>query len=93
MTYKDMLLPEAVEITDEMLLRLASQGECVVLCYNQAEVWQDRTLAAEFYAEGVRECDGCEAERYMNVLMDLLSGAVVCRDGVTECLTRKTEYR
>lgn len=87
------LLKEAIVPTDEMLGKLASQGECVVLCYNQAEVWQDRTMAAAFYAEGVRECEGCEAERYMNVVMDLVAGKAVCHDGVTQFLTRPTEYR
>lgn len=87
------LLKEAVVPTVGMLRELAAQGECVVLCYNTAEVWQDRTMAAAFYAEGVRECDGCEAERYMNVLMDLLEGKAVCHDGVTQYLTSPTEYR
>lgn len=87
------LLKEAVVPTIEMLRELASQGECVVLCYNQAEVWQERTLAAAFYAEGVRECDGCEAERYMNVVMDLVAGKAVCHDGVTKYITGPTEYR
>lgn len=86
-------LKEPVTPTDGMLRELAAQGECVVICYNQAEVWQSRSLAAAFYAEGVRECDGSEAERYMNVLMDLMDGKAVCHDGVTQRLTMQTEYR
>ena len=84
---------EPIVPTIGVLRKLASQGECVVLCYNQAEVWQDRTMAAAFYAEGVRECDGCEAERYMNIVMDLIAGKAVCHDGVTQLLTRPTVYR
>lgn len=87
------LLEEPVELTPAVLKPLVEQGECVVVCYNQAEVWQDRTMAAAFYAQGVRECDGCEADRYMNVVMDILDGRAVCHDGVTRFLTRPTEYR
>ena len=87
------LLKEAIEPTVGMLRELASQGECVVVCYNQAEVWQSRNRALEFYLEGVRECDGCEAERYTSVAMDLMAGKAVCHDGVTKYLTRPTEYR
>ena len=87
------LLKEAIEPTVGMLRELAAQGECVVVCYNRAEVWQSRERAFGFYMEGVRECDGCEAERYMNVVMDLAAGKAVCHDGVTKYLTRPTEYR
>ena len=90
---KHGLLEEPVILTDEVIARLKKLGECVVLCYNTAEVWEDRTEAAAFYAEGVRECEGCEAERYMNVLMDLLEGRRICHDGVTRMLTRAPEYR
>ena len=91
MTYQ--LLKEPVVPTAGMLEELASQGECVVLCYNQAEVWQDRTSAAAFYAQGVRECGGAEADRYMSIVMDLVSGKTVCHDGVTQILARPTRYR
>lgn len=87
------LLEEPVILTDEVYRKLESLGECVVLCYNTAEVWKDRVEAAAFYAEGVRECEGCEAERYMSVLMDLLDGRCICHDGVTEMLVRPVEYR
>ena len=86
------LLKEPIAPTVEMLRKLANEG-IVVLCYNTAEVWQDRIAAAAFYAEGVRECDGCEAERYMNVLMDLVDGKRICHDGVTKILTHPVEYR
>lgn len=87
------LLEEPVILTDEVYERLAKLGECVVLCYNTAEVWENRVDAAAFYAEGVRECEGCEAERYMNVLLDLLDRKRICHDGVTEMLMHPIEYR
>jgi len=92
MRYEEPILLTSTESVD-LLRELTRKGECVVVCYNAAEVWQDRVEAAAFYAEGVRECDGCEAERYMSVLMDLLGGRKVCHDGVTEMLTRTPEYR
>ena len=87
------LLKEAVRPTEKMLRKLAAQGECVVICYNRAEVWQSRSRALEFYMEGVCACEGCEAERYLNVVMDLAAGEAVCRDGVSDLLIRPTEYR
>ena len=92
MRYEEPILLKSQESVD-LLRELTRKGECVVLCYNVAEVWKDRTEAAAFYADGVRECEGCEAERYMNVLMDLLDGRRICHDGVTRMLTRAPEYR
>ena len=92
MRFEEPILLKSQESVD-LLRELARKGECVVLCYNTAEVWQDRMAAAAFYAEGVRECDGCEAERYMNVLMDLMDGRKVCHDVMTQMLTCTPEYR
>ena len=86
-------LKEPIVPTRGMLERLAELGECVVVCYNQATVWGDRKEAAAFYAAGVRECDGAEAQRYMNVLMDLVDGKAVCHDGATYTLTQVSKRR
>ena len=87
------LLKEARDITNKLENELLRQGALVVFCYNRATVWQDRSLAAEFYREAVLMCDGCEKERYMNVLMDIMDGNCICHDGVTAFLTREVEYR
>lgn len=87
------LLDEAVELTIGVLKPLVGQGECVTVCYNQATVWQSRSLAIDFYHEASVACDGCERERYVNVLMDLIGGKAVCYDGVTKYLTMAAEYR
>ena len=63
------------------------------MCYNRAEVWASRERACEFYLEATLACEGCEGDRYANVLADLLSGEAVCHDGVTQFLTQETEYR
>lgn len=87
------LLQEAIELSREALLNLMSQGECVVICYNQAEVWRSRSMAAAFYLEAMCACDGAERERYTDVLLDLMAGKAIAHDGVTRFLTRETEYR
>lgn len=87
------LLKEARDISTKELNDLAKQGECVVVCYNHCEVWQSRAMASEFYLEGMYACDGAERERYTNVFLDLMSGSAIAHDGVTEYITRETEYR
>lgn len=89
----EKLLDNAIDITDEILLELSESAAAVTLCYNQATVWRDREEATLFYLQGMCECEGCEKERYTNVLLDLMAGRMVCHDGVTEFLTWETEYR
>ena len=48
--------------------------------YGMARKWSSREEAIAFFREAVEECDGCERERYMFVLIDLLDGKVVCTD-------------
>ena len=93
MEFMEKLLDEPQDITDELRIELSMQGELVVFCYNQAEVWQSRSRAAEFYREAVYACEGCEKERYMNVLLDILEGKTFCWDGVTDFLMMETAYR
>ena len=50
-----------------------------ITCYNKTET-MIREEAIEFYREGVMCCDGCEKERYMNILLQLLDGEKVCSD-------------
>jgi len=89
----ERLLKEAIDLSIEALRNLVSQGECVVICYNQAEVWQSRSMAAAFYLEAMCACEGPERERYTEVLLDLMAGKAVCHDGVTRMLTWETAYR
>lgn len=88
------LFDDAVRDMDPSALRrLSRKGECVVVCYNQAEVWRSRQSAIDFYMQGARECDGSEAERYMAVAVELMAGCPVCTDGVTRFITQETVYR
>lgn len=86
-------LDEPITPSAEFLAGLAEKGECVTVCYNQATVWQSRSMAMEFYTEAAYMCEGCERDRYMNVCFELAEGNAVCWDGVTEVLVLDTDYR
>lgn len=53
-----------------------------ITCYGKTETWDDRKKAIDFYKEAVAWSDGCERERYMNILLGLYNGDMVCSDGV-----------
>lgn len=50
-----------------------------IYCYSQKDVMK-RQEAIKFYKEAAQCCDGCEKERYTNILIDLLNGNKICRD-------------
>jgi len=89
----ERLLDNAIALSMENMLELAGQGECVTVCYNQATVWQSRSMAAEFYLDAMTGSSGCERDRYTDVLLEIMAGNPVCHDGVTTTLTWETEYR
>lgn len=89
----EKLLEKAIELSMEALENLTAEGEVVVVCYNQAEVWQSREMAASFYLEAMCACEGAERDRYTEVLLDIMAGKTVCHDGVTKLLTWETAYR
>lgn len=39
-----------------------------------------RKEMADFYLQGVMECDGYEKERYMNIYVALITGCTFCKD-------------
>ena len=89
----EKLLEKAIDLSIEALNNLTAEGEVVVVCYNQAEVWKSREMAAAYYLEAMCACEGAEKERYTDVLLDLMAGKTVCHDKVTKILTWETEYR
>lgn len=42
----------------------------IVVCYNEREHW-DREKAIAFYEEGMFCCEGAEADRYKQVVLEL----------------------
>lgn len=89
----EKLLEKAIDLSIEALENLTAEGEVVVVCYNQAEVWQSREMAAAFYLEAMCACEGAERDRYTEVLLDIMAGKLICHDGVTKFLTWETEYK
>lgn len=87
------LLDKPIELNAKTLKSFKTQGECVTFCYNQAEVWANRSDAFEFFREAAWASEGCERERYMNILLDLMGGKHLCFDGSTTYLMHETEYR
>lgn len=90
---RNNMLETAIDYTYEAVEPLVKLGEAVTVCYNQATVWQSRSMASEFYLEAMCACEGAERERYTNVLLDLMAGLAVCHDGATKHLTWEPDYR
>lgn len=52
-----------------------------IVCYNRIELWHTRKNALNFYRDCVRNCDGAERERYINIVWDLEDKKTLCHDG------------
>lgn len=61
---------------DEVFL----ESPVTVICYDDVEKFDRRKDAIDKYYEGMLVCEGCEAERYMNVFCDLTQGRMVATD-------------
>lgn len=60
------------------------------ICYGDRDRWNSRFVAMEFFRMGMIMCDGCEADRYMRIYLDLYAGKKVGSDGDPE-RKRKTQ--
>ena len=66
-----------------------------VVCYGRIETWHSRARAKKFYNEAARACEGCERERYANIVFDLEDKKLICTDGYScfnEALLNKRNY-
>ena len=50
------------------------------ICYGKVDEWENRNDAIKFFQECAFASDGSEKERYMKVLLGLISGFSVCTD-------------
>lgn len=57
------------------------KSKITVICYGEREEWDNRDEAIYHYKECVANSDGAERDRYVNILIDLLDGLVLCSDG------------
>lgn len=51
-----------------------------VICYGKETTYEDRSDAIAFFTECLCSSEGAESERYLEILIDLKSGKVVCSD-------------
>lgn len=54
--------------------------EVTITCYGETKIWDDRIDALHFYKQGVAASEGCERERYMRIVLQLMEGRKVCTD-------------
>ena len=54
--------------------------EVTITCYSETKRWDDRIDALHFYKQGVAASEGCERERYMRIVLQLMEGRKVCTD-------------
>lgn len=52
------------------------------ICYGQAQDWESRWDAVDFFMLGVTSSEGSEQGRYTTILMKLLAGEDICSDEV-----------
>ncbi len=50
------------------------------VCYGKERVFDDRQEAVDFYENCLLNSEGAERERYLEILIDLRCGKMVCRD-------------
>ena len=53
-----------------------------IVCYNHLEFWHSRKMAMDFYRKAIRNSEGSERDRYLNILWDLEDGEMLCVDSV-----------
>lgn len=51
-----------------------------ITCYGETKIWEDRIDALCFYKRGADVSEGCERERYMRIVLQLMEGRKVCTD-------------
>ena len=49
-------------------------AKVTTVCYNQKTVWSSRKSALDFYRDCIRNSEGSERERYVNIYFKLESG-------------------
>ena len=52
----------------------------ICLCYGEEQEFTTRKEAINFYKECAEWSEGCERERYINILLDLYDGKRYCTD-------------
>lgn len=59
---------------------LTQEEKIIVKCYGSEKTYNSRKEAIKEFREAAEWSDGCERERYMNILLDLYDGKKYCTD-------------
>ena len=54
----------------------------ITVCYDERKMWKSREEAKEFFLDCMRNSEGAERERYVNVYLDLVDGKEICTDSI-----------
>lgn len=73
-----------IEEIKKDLRKSKKSDEVIVHCYYNDELWFGRKNAFEFYMDCIGLSDGCEKNRYANIVYDLYVGLNYASDGVEE---------
>ena len=55
--------------------------EITCVTYGEAQTFKTRKEAIKFFDDCIRNSEGSEQERYVNVLLELMDGKTYCTDG------------
>lgn len=57
-----------------------NKSKITIICYGKKEEWDNRDEAIYHFKECVVNSEGAERDRYVNILIGLLEGQVLCSD-------------
>ncbi len=60
---------------------IVEREKIIVKCYGKEKTYHSRKEAIKEFREAADWSEGCERERYMNILLDLYDGKTYCTDG------------
>ena len=60
---------------------VATREDITTVCYGHVDKWDNRAKAVKYFFDCANASEGAERERYVNVMMKLMSGASMATDG------------
>lgn len=61
--------------------QLNIKEDITTICYGHYDKWDSRAEAVKYFYECANASEGSERERYVNIMMKLMSGASIASDG------------
>lgn len=60
---------------------VVTKEDITTICYGHIDKWDSRAKAVKYFFDCANSSEGAERERYVNVMMKLMSGASMATDG------------